>query len=407
MRRNLAREQASSEWTFDDLTKAILKEIRILEAGYQVTDSHSSSRSTASFHVGLKNNSNIQTTKKSPVCAFCKGPHPSHSCSTITDYPARIDLVKRENLCFNCLGHHKVSQCALKFRCKKCKKRHYTSLCNNESPKPNEGKSSGTSADAQTVPVTTTASFLTSTPEDSHPHSNTTCLLKTAVAPVIAGQTQKRANILFDEGAQHSFISAGMAAKLCLQPTTTQGMTLASFGTATASYQELGVATVEIETITGDRIPISVLVIPSIAAPIQSSINTSVRNMPYLQGLELAHPVTSDQKFEISLLIGTDYYWSFIQDHIVRGEGLTAQQSKLGCLLSGPVPSSIQEASSSILLQLTSTVSTPKEPDLEQFWSIEAIGTSVNKSSDPSFLKKYQENCIHQSPTGMYVAKFP
>ena len=87
--------------------------------------------------------------------------------------------------------------------------------------------------------------------------------------------------------------------------------------------------------------------------------------------------------------------------------GPTAQQSKLGYLLSRPVPSSLQEASSSILLQLTSTTATPKEPDLEQFWSIEAIGTTVNKSSDPSFLKTYQETCIHQSPTEMYVAKFP
>ena len=75
--------------------------------------------------------------------------------------------------------------------------------------------------------------------------------------------------------------------------------------------------------------------------------------------------------------------------------------------MSRPVPSSLQEASSSILLQLTSTTATPKEPDLEQFWSIEAIGTTVNKSSDPSFLKMHQETCIHQSPTGMYVAKFP
>jgi len=148
-------------------------------------------------------------------------------------------------------------------------------------------------------------------------------------------------------------------------------------------------------------------VIPSIAAPIQSSVSTSVRNKPYLKSLKLAHLVTSDHDFEISLLIGTDYYWSFIQDHIVRGEGPTAQQSKLGYLLSGPVLSSPQEISSSILLQLTSTIATLKEPDLEQFWSIEAISTTVNKSPDQSFLKTYQETCIHQSPTGMWVAKFP
>ena len=35
------------------------------------------------------------------------------------------------------------------------------------------------------------------------------------------------------------------------------------------------------------------------------------------------------------------------------------------------------------------------------------FGASLNKSSDPSFLKTYQETCIHQSSAGMYVAKFP
>ena len=128
--------------------------------------------------------------------------------------------------------------------------------------------------------------------------------------------------------------------------------------------------------------------------------------MPYLQGLNLANPVTFEHKLEIFILIGTDYYWSFIQDHIVRGEGPTAQQSKLGYLLSGPVPSSLDYASSSILLQLTTTA-TPHELDLEQFWSIKAIGATVSKSTDPSFLKTYQETCIYQSPAGMYVAKFP
>ena len=79
-------------------------------------------------------------------------------------------------------------------------------------------------------------------------------------------------------------------------------MALASFGANTASYQELGAVTIEIETITGDRIPISVLVIPSIAAPIQSSINTSVRNMPYLQGLKLALGLSDSENNAITMV---------------------------------------------------------------------------------------------------------
>ena len=46
---------------------------------------------------------------------------------------------------------------------------------------------------------TTTTELLTLT---SQAPENTTCLLKTAVAPIIAGNIKAQANILFDEGAQ-------------------------------------------------------------------------------------------------------------------------------------------------------------------------------------------------------------
>ena len=226
IRRNVAREQTNAEWTFDELTTAILKEIRVLESGYQPLDLHTSSRSTAAFHVGSKGNfpGSHSGTKKSTACVFCKGPHPSQSCTTITDQPARIDIVKKGNLCFNCLGHHKISQCTSRFCCKKCKKRHHTSLCSTEVPKPNDNRSSeqgGPLSNVPTVPVTTTASMLTST-LNSHSHTHThTCLLKTAVASIIAGSIKTQANILFDEGAQRLFISADLANELGIQPTST------------------------------------------------------------------------------------------------------------------------------------------------------------------------------------------
>jgi len=54
--------------------------------------------------------------------------------------------------------------------------------------------------------------------------------------------------------------------------------------------------------------PISVLVVPTIAAPILNIVLLSINLMPHLQGLKLAHPVTSSKNFTISLLIGADYY---------------------------------------------------------------------------------------------------
>lgn len=65
------------------------------------------------------------------------------------------------------------------------------------------------------------------------------------------------------------------------------------------------------------------------------SPHSELRDILYLQKLPLAHPVTGDENFKISILIGAGYYWYFIQDNIVRGDGPAAVQWHLGYLLSG------------------------------------------------------------------------
>jgi len=63
--------------------------------------------------------------------------------------------------------------------------------------------------------------------------------------------------------------------------------------------------TIEVEILSGERISMFVLIVPTIAAPIQNSISESVHNIPHILPLNLAHPVTSECQFAISLLIGT------------------------------------------------------------------------------------------------------
>ena len=83
-------------------------------------------------------------------------------------------------------------------------------------------------------------------------------------------------------------------------------------------------------------IPIDVLMVPTIAAPL-SNMPPEVTKLKYLKGLKLAHTVTQDGEFDISLLIGADYYWIIVQNHVVRGNRPTAVKSKIGYLLSGPI----------------------------------------------------------------------
>ena len=210
---------------------------------------------------------------------------------------------------------------------------------------------------ATSLPGTTPVSVGSFLILDSHNTSNVSpmCLLKTAVAPVINGHTRMNANILFDEGAQRSFMPVQLATELQVKPTSKTQVALSSFGAESQTFQTLGVATVQVETLTGELIPISVLIVPAIATPIYNSCHLPLDALPHLKGLKLANPTTNNQKFTISVLIGTDHYWSFVQDQIIRGDGPTTQQSKLGYLLSGPMPHLTAQLSTSILLQTTMT----------------------------------------------------
>ncbi|CAB4027962.1 Hypothetical predicted protein [Paramuricea clavata] len=98
------------------------------------------------------------------------------------------------------------------------------------------------------------------------------------------------ANILFDEGAYCSFITRELADKLHACPQQTKDIQISTFGGEQPTSHTLETVTINIESIT-------------------------------------------DEKFEVSLLIGANYYWEIVQDHIIRGAGPTAMESKLGYLL--------------------------------------------------------------------------
>ena len=163
VRRNLTRSHGSEQWTLKELQRCILQEVRILEMGMDYSPNQSNAHTpTGAFVAKLERQqsqkpSNAQITKK---CTFCKSnSHPTSKCDIIKDSQQRIEVVKTENLCFNCLGHHKVSQCTSKYRCKVCRRKHHTSLCDvNASTKPQ----SQPEMDSATATTTTTAETKTS-----------------------------------------------------------------------------------------------------------------------------------------------------------------------------------------------------------------------------------------------------
>ena len=423
--KNLAREHANLDWSIEELQAAVLKEIRVLETGFFTGEQRSNtprgSHSTAAFLTGIKgtrNNPPPYNRKKKQSCVYCKGDHFPSVCEVVTDVQKRLEIVKRGNLCYNCLGNHKVSHCNSKFRCKICKHKHHTSLCEpiTDASKPNdksntEAKTTNPSTQTNQPPQTSMTMAPVSYDSQSNkcpPTTHTISLLKTAIAPISANGSRIQGNILFDDGSQRSFITEEVATKLNLKPFSTELIAVAPFGAEYTSSQRLSVACVCVETESGERIPITVLIVPFIAAPLQNSVRASINSFQYLKGLKLAHPVTNDNNFQISVLIGADFYWTFVQDNIVRGQGPTAQQSKLGYLLSGPLHQvslhPIISAFHVAIMQLTI-----EDPNLQQFWSLEEAGTSqhTTQERDGAFLHNYQTTSISQAEDGTYTARFP
>ena len=247
IKKNLARQTTNSEWTLKALMDNILRELQVFETSVHIGGNGSlpTLTPTASFYTGARGQSNRptgQAERKRTICVFCKGPHSSNACTVITKVEDRMAIVKENHLCFNCLARHKISQCNSKFRCRNCGRKHHTSLCTGIPPAAAAGPQNKEESDKRGENSKTVLTLLTSTKPPSH--LSKSCLLKTAIAPVIYKQISIEGNILFDEGSQRSFISMELANKLNMQPQTRKNVSLTSFGAESPSRRSLDVATV-------------------------------------------------------------------------------------------------------------------------------------------------------------------
>ncbi|XP_069115378.1 uncharacterized protein [Argopecten irradians] len=235
-------------------------------------------------------------------------------------------------------------------------------------------------------------------------------LLKTAIAPVCVNGQCVQSNILFDEGAQRSFVTQELADKLQMETTGKETINISGFGQVGDKVRHLSSGTVYLQTNTREKIPVKVLVVPTIAVPLNSN-RKHIAKLPHLKGLKLAHPVSADETFEVSLLIGADHYWDIVQDKVVRGKGPIAVKSKIGYLLSGPyqgISSLNQRQNMSVMNVLVSHKK--DECDLEKFWKVESLGIQKkdDKTEDESctYLENYKQSCI-EFRGNKYIAKLP
>ncbi|CAC5411027.1 unnamed protein product [Mytilus coruscus] len=186
-----------------------------------------------------------------------KSEHYPTECTNVTDANTRNQIVKQKQLCFNCLGSHRVAACQSTKRCKKCNGMHHTSKCKDKEVIP------GTKPEPT---IQQSAINEVETPNEtkvmySSQHSND-ILLKTATAPVIYNDQEVECNTLFDEGAQRSFITQKLAEKLEIKPTEKVRIQLSVFGDLSQKVRNLDTATIQLQTDTGENVNINTVIVP-------------------------------------------------------------------------------------------------------------------------------------------------
>ena len=69
---------------------------------------------------------------------YGKGTNTSNNCDVVLNAEKFLEHIKKEGLCFNCLGKYRVSQYTSQSHCKKYNSKHHTSICSTDGRKPKQ-----------------------------------------------------------------------------------------------------------------------------------------------------------------------------------------------------------------------------------------------------------------------------
>ena len=187
------------EWTLEQLVEALPKfvdrnPLRAEEKSKQQGRSRDGRRNAEKLMM-----QGSQRYTNANRCVYCGSTnHSSVNCTKVLTVAAQRDLIRRTNLCYNCLGdNHLVSACRSR-PCKNCGQRHHTSLCERRiSTVPEQGS----------VPTSTEKNLSTSASSTSTLH-----------ATVRAMVNEQEARIMFDTGAGSSYVCSDLVTRLGVSP---------------------------------------------------------------------------------------------------------------------------------------------------------------------------------------------
>ncbi|KAJ0169552.1 hypothetical protein K1T71_014737 [Dendrolimus kikuchii] len=373
----------------------------------QVAGTSFSQNQSKSFLANNKNNNN-------PLpCEFCSDIHKLCFCKLFSkqNLEFRREFVSKNKLCFNCLGrNHTVYECNIKASCRLCNKRHHSLLhqgVTNETP--DDTIASNLNTIEEPDPFTETNPLVSCLATNKLKKSKQV-LLATALlkAKSITGELHV-VRALIDQGSQACFITEAMVQYLRLKRIPVKGTVTGLGNNKTISTKYIVHLLIESRTDPEFKLTVKAYVIRNITSYIPEQ-NIDIINWAEINTLLLADPYFGKPN-KIDVLLGADVYSSIIKEGLKKSPPgtLIAQNTALGWIISGVVPDSPKELSSTETVEINVMHAQINNDEmLKRFWEIEEHNNCKKILSDE---EQRCENIYAQTTRrtheGRYVVKLP
>ena len=319
-------------------------------------------------------------------CVYCGSTnHSSVNCTRVLTVAARRDLIRRKNLCYNCLGdNHLVSACRSR-PCKNCGQRHHTSLCERRiSTVPEQGS----------VPTSTEKNLSASTWSTSTLHAT--------VRAMVNGQ---EARIMIDTGAGSSYVCSDLITRLGISPIRQETRCIEQmYGTVT----RVDIYSLTIESVVVDGFNFVVDCINAEKDVLTSLPNPRIKDLkrkyPRLHKLQLSDEDEMADQLPVHIIVGAaDYQRIRSTEPPILGNNPDtdpgAEFTMLGWILYGRLISEGDGVEKEFLLNSS-------QSEFERLCSMDVLGLEDADTLNLSFNQDFEEQIKFKSE-GFYETWLP
>ncbi len=355
--------KGTSMSTFQEIEDFIIQHIRTLHAKGSVQQSVS--KVSVANSVTTPKRLNAYHASLHSSCPHCTGDHPLFQCTTLIDMSPeqRYELVKKLNLCLNCLRHgHSYKECRSASKCRRCNKTHHTLLHFDQQQSSQHSQivqhssssnqpSSHNSSNVQQIsssnqqPSSHNSSVVQQSNSNQHINVLTNAitfdsprLLKTALVDVFdANNVKGQVRVFIDEGAEGSLITERTMNRLGLKKTRTDFLVSGVCG-ALASKSRWRTEIRLYSKINNQHIDVELFAVPKITNDINRLNYHRPNQWSHIKELQLADPLFYEGG-NIDILIGADTAPYILKPSIKRADRNepVAQDTIFGWVLSGNV----------------------------------------------------------------------